>query len=197
MVQQDVQSEKLSKNTLPEDIEWIAADIKGRAKLNANLARRKCQELQSDQPLTEAIMNLISWAVRRASANEARQKYVIADAGWLRLNSNTSARRHPSRLPEGYSKGSGQILLVPIYFDVSNNGHWSLLIVHDGSTGFGKLLSSIKHLDPFRDTDTGSERGNTIRINAPLALESLLGIETLRSGQWNVPQSPNAASSGV
>ncbi|KAH9226501.1 hypothetical protein K456DRAFT_1933495 [Colletotrichum gloeosporioides 23] len=182
MVQQDAQSEKLASNTSPEDIELVAAEIERQANLNAVLARRICQELQSDEPLTEATMNLNSWAVRRDSANEARQKYIIADAGWFGPKSDTSVGRYPSRLPERYSKGSGQILLVPINFDVSNNGHWSLMIVHDGFTGFGKL-PSIKHLDPFRNTNTGSERGNTFSIDAHLALESLF-IETLRLGQW-------------
>ncbi|KAF4894655.1 hypothetical protein CGCVW01_v014017, partial [Colletotrichum viniferum] len=172
------------------------SDIKVQANLNADLARRICQELQSDQPLTDATMNLNSWAVRRDSANEARQKYVIADAGWLRPKSNTSAGRCPSRLPEGYSKGSGQIILVPIYFDVPINGHWSLLIIHDGFTGYGKGRS-IKHLDPFRSKDTDTVRRNAIKLDASLAIESLFDIETFRFGQWDVPQSPNAASCGV
>ncbi|KAI8314713.1 hypothetical protein K4K61_004079 [Colletotrichum sp. SAR11_59] len=196
MDQQNVQPEKLAKNTLPEDIARIAADTKVEANLNAYLARRICQELQSNQPLTEATMDLNSWAVRRDSTNEARQKYVIADAGWLRLKSNTSAGRRPSTLPEGYSKGSGQIILVPIYFDVSNNGHWSLLIIHDGFTGLGKGRS-IKHLDPFRSKDTDSVRRNAIKLDASLAVESLFDIETFRYGQWDVPQSPNAARCGV
>ncbi|KAF5491802.1 hypothetical protein CGCS363_v011582 [Colletotrichum siamense] len=183
MDQQNVQPEKLAKNTLPEDIARIAADTKVEATLNAYLARRICQELQSNQPLTEATMDLNSWAVRRDSTNEARQKYVIADAGWLRPRSNTSAGRHPSTLPEGYSKGSGQIILVPIYFDVSNNGHWSLLIIHDGFTGHGKG-PSIKHLDPFRNKDTGFVRRNAIKLDASLAVESLFDIETFRFGQW-------------
>ncbi|KAF4869239.1 hypothetical protein CGCSCA1_v011598 [Colletotrichum siamense] len=196
MDQQNVQPEKLAKNTLPEDIARIAADTKVEATLNAYLARRICQELQSNQPLTDATMDLNSWAVRRDSTNEARQKYVIADAGWLRPRSNTSAGRRPSTLPEGYSKGSGQIILVPIYFDVSNNGHWSLLIIHDGFTGHGKG-PSIKHLDPFRNKDTGFVRRNAIKLDASLAVESLFDIETFRFGQWDVPQSPNAARCGV
>ncbi|KAF4836799.1 hypothetical protein CGCSCA4_v012273 [Colletotrichum siamense] len=183
MDQQDVQSEKLASNISPKTFELVAADIERQANLNAVLARRICQELQSDRPLTEATMNLNSWVVRRDSASEARQKYVIADAEWIRPKANTPAGRYPSRFPEGYSKDSGQILLVPIYFDVSNNGHWSLMIVHDGSTGYGKL-PSIKHLDPFRNTNTGSERGHTIKLDAHLALERLFGIETLRFGQW-------------
>ncbi|EQB55784.1 hypothetical protein CGLO_04242 [Colletotrichum gloeosporioides Cg-14] len=195
MDQQDIQSENLAKNTSPEDIERVAAEIEDQAQPNADLATRICQELQSHQPLTEETMNLNSWAVRRDSANKYGPKYVIADAGWLRPNSDTSTGRYPVRLPEGYSKGSGQILLVPIYFDVPD-GHWSLLMVHDGSTGVG-IGRSVKHLDPFRNKDTDSARGNIIKCNAPLAFENHFGIETFRFDQWDVTQSPNAASCGA
>ncbi|KAH0438411.1 hypothetical protein CcaCcLH18_03398 [Colletotrichum camelliae] len=180
MDQQNVQSEKL----LGED---RFPDVTVEQKQMAITALDVSAEFQSDRPLTDMTMNLISWAARVPAGD----RYVVAEAAWFRTNPDATAAL-PTYVPQGYS--TGKVILVPVYFDVPDD-HWSLLIVHDGFTGLAEART-IRHLDPFKNQNN-PERSLKIKAAAMDAFRHLWGPGETYFEDVTTPQSPNAASCGV